>query len=327
MVMELKKRVFFYLRLSLSVGLVTFFVFSLDIGQSLASLPSFGWGYITLAVLVINLDRILMAYKWNILVQAKGLVLPFLEILGTYFIGIFWGSFLPVPLGGDVVRVHLISRHMKGSQHALSSVLLERILGALTSFLLGGVCAVVFLLVIRANNWIIVLALVFAYLCVLGVVALSFNIRLSRWLEKRFLLRKRGLQAKLAQVYHSYQEYRHNRGPVLRFLLFSLLEQCLPIVSAFFVSKALHLNIPFWGFVLFVPMILALSRIPVSLNGFGVYEVLNVYFFSFLGVGGGEAFLLGLLSHVMALVSILPGFFYFSFVRYPPRLSRAALIG
>ena len=138
--MELKKRVFFYLRLALSVGLVTFFVFSLDIGQSLASLPSFGWGYITLAVLVINLDRIWMAYKWNILVQAKGIVLPFLEILSTYFIGFFWGIFLPIPFGGDMVRVHLISRHMKSPQHALSSVLLERILGALTIFLLGGTC-------------------------------------------------------------------------------------------------------------------------------------------------------------------------------------------
>jgi len=315
--MGLKRRFFLYLRLAVSVGLVTFFVFSFDIGRSLSSIPSFGWGYITLVVLVVNLDRVLMAYKWNILVQAQGIALPFLEILSTYFISTFWGSFLPTSVGGDVVRIHRVSRHLKSPQHALSSVLLERILGALTSSLLGGVSAVVFLLVIKESNWKIVLALVFSCLFFLGVVALSFNIDLRQWLEQRFLLRKGGLRAKLVQVYHSYQEYRLNRGPMLRFLLLSLLEQCLPIVATFLVSEALHLNIPFWGFVLFIPMILALSRIPVSLDGFGVHEVLFVYFFSFLGVGGAEAFLLGLLSHIMAFVSILPGFFYFSFYSIP----------
>ena len=58
---------------------------------------------------------------------------------------------------------------------------------------------------------------------------------------------------------------------------------------------------------------MTLTKLPISLDGYGVREGLYVYLFALVGVSNSDAFVVGLVSHVIANLSLLPGFFYSSF--------------
>ena len=107
-----------------------------------------------------------------------------------------------------------------------------------------------------------------------------------------------------------------------RFLGWSFLEQFLPVLCDYSVCRAMGFDIPFWSFIIFIPVIVALARIPLSIGGFGVTEGLFVYFFAFVGVSGSEAFILGLAAHVLALLAVLPGFFYCAVSAHTPGPAR-----
>ena len=74
------------------------------------------------------LDRVLMAYKWNILLAARGVCIPTWHAIRLYVIGNLVGTVTPGGLGSDAYRVAaLSSRH--STEVILSSVFLERLLG------------------------------------------------------------------------------------------------------------------------------------------------------------------------------------------------------
>lgn len=314
----MKKKFFFCLRLVISLLLVAFFAYSADIRTLFRPIAPIGWVYLGLMFLLVNLDRILMSYKWNILLTAKGIILPFVEVVRGYYIGTFWGTFLPTTVGGDVVRAYRVAGQTNSKKDIVSSVVLERVLGIIASFLMGFSSVILFIMFVDASNWKIVASLIISFLVFLSLVLLSFNIHLIRWFDKRFLFHRQGMIGKLTQVYDSYHSYRQHHGAMLRFLLWSLLEHCSPIICTFLVSQALKLDIPWWSFFIFIPVIMALSKVPVSIDGFGVREGLYVFFFSFVGIPGSDAFLLGFVSHILGIVSVLPGFFYYSFFLTPP---------
>lgn len=312
----MKSTFFFLLRLAVSIILIAYFASSVDITRAFTSIQSLGWLYIALTALIVNLDRILMSYKWNILLRAKNIEVSFVEAIRSYYIGTFWGSFLPASVGGDVVRVYRITRQTNNIEDIASSVVLERVLGTATALLVAMLSMGLFVTLAHFGSWKMIVGLILSFFLFIALVALSFNTRLNHWFDQRLRVLNHDWTRKVSEFYRSYQAYRHHRGPMLRFSLWSLLEQCLPIICAFLVSQALNLRIPFWSFVIFIPLILALSRMPISLDGFGVREGLYVYFFSLVGVPTTEAFILGFLSHIIGTISIIPGFFFYSI--FPP---------
>jgi hypothetical protein len=323
----MKKRLFFCLRFAVSIVLIVLLLSSVDTDRFFRPITPSSWLYIGLTALVANLDRVLMSYKWDILLKAKGIVLPFTELLRSYYIGTFWGFFLPVSVGGDVVRACRISGTTNRVGEIVSSVVVERVLGIMPTFVMGILSGTVFAAYITPDSWEIAVSIGAAFFLFVGLVFLSFNRHLAEWLESRFVLGKHSLNKKLREVYQSYQAYQHHHGPIVRFLLWSLVEQCMPILCAFLMSNALSLNVPFWSFFIFIPLILLLLRIPVSLGGFGVNEGLYVYFFSFVGLSVSDAFLLGFLMHIVGLVSLLPVFFYYSFSLPSPATVQSDLPG
>jgi uncharacterized protein (TIRG00374 family) len=304
----------YYLQLTVSIGLVAYFLFSFDI-QHILRITAWGVVYIGVVALLANVDRVLMAYKWNILLKAKGISLPLAEAIRSYYIGTFWGMFLPSSLGGDVVRGYRVCRVTKRTDDIISSIILERIIGLISTLIIGILGVSLFVIIVSPSSWQLACAVMLTLLVCGTLVGLSFNTTLAQWIARHIHVRQHRWTEKIGMVLTSYQSYQHSRGALLRFCLWSLLEQCIPIICVFCVAKALELQVPLWSFIIFVPVIVALSKIPVSIDGFGVREGLFVYFFALVGVPGSEAFVLGLLSHVVGIAAVMPMFFYFSFHR------------
>lgn len=311
------------LRLLVSAALVAAFAVWIDLRSALRPIPRSGWPAIAIMFLVANLDRWVMSYKWRILLRAKAIDVPFAAILRGYYVGTFWGVFLPTSLGGDAVRAFGVAGRSDRARDVVSSIVLERVLGLVATFLVAIASLFALAALAGSSEWrVAALALVAPFAIVVGAVLLSFQGGFTARFARRLGLRREGIAGAIAELHDSYRAYRHHRGAIARFLLWSIAEQYVPVVCVLLVARALDWRLPAVAFAVLVPIIMALSKLPVSLDGFGVREGLYAYFFSFLGVPAADAFRLGLVSHVLAIASLLPMFFYCSFWLRPA--SRAA---
>ena len=117
----------------------------------------------------------------------------------------------------------------------------------------------------------------------------------------------------LSRFLTAYSAYRRHRGVLLAFLGLSVLEQLAPVGVAWMAARALGMDLSLLQAAAVVPVAILFARAPVSLSGFGVVEGLYVAFFSLVGLGSTQAFLLGLITNLAQLATALPGAWFYLF--------------
>jgi len=304
-----------WLRWLLSGGLLLLLLYTIDAHAAVAILRRSQPIYLLLAFVVALTDRVLMAYKWTLLLRAKGMKLPLMDSVGVYWVSTFLGLFLPATVGGDALRTYAVAKRGYRTADVISSILIERALGfiALFSFALAGIIANLSVfgegfIGSRRLFWLFVILLIVST----GAVVLSLNTGLLRRLNTTMAHRQRHAQlrkivGKLRELHESYVAYQRHRLTLMIFLGLSLVENLLPLIWTYLLALAFQLQVPSLYFFILVPIVLVLVRLPISLDGFGLQEGAFIYFLGLIGVARSEAFLLGIASHILALCSLLPG--------------------
>jgi len=291
------------LRLGVSLGLLALVFLWVDLG---ALLHRFGqtelWGLAAVLVLL-TLGRLLMAYKWWLLLHARALPVSLWGAIRAYYIASLAGLVLPMTVGADAVRV-LAAPRAAGRSELIASVVLERGLGAGSQAILA-VLALGLLArhagLIRDELWWAVGGTVLA---VVVLVPLSFVLAGwgSRWLDRE------GISGRvLGPLLAAYAAYRAHQPLLWGFFALTLLEGFFPVAIHFVAARGLGLELPFLLFLATVPIVFLVARLPVSLGGIGVVESAFVYLASRLGVLPADAFAVALLAEAALVVSLLPG--------------------
>ena len=306
-----KRIINFILQLAVSAVLIILLLRWINIPDMLSLLKNINLYYFLILLAVITFDRIFMAYKWHLLLKIKDNSISIFTVIRTYYIGTLIGFFLPATVGGDIVRVLKLQREKQKGSDVLSSVILERILGFIASAILAAITALVMISFLKLNVW--------RFLWIAGVVLflfsviilISFNKFIVYKIDKNEKLSKNFLLNKLKKLYQSYAEYKNHRSLLVLFLILSILEQLIPVVANYLACRALNLSIPFIYFLLVIPLVQLISKIPISFEGFGINEGLLVYFFALLGLSGTGAFTIGLLGHISIMIAALPGLYFY----------------
>jgi uncharacterized protein (TIRG00374 family) len=279
-----------------------------QLAQSLAGAEIF---FIGLILITANLDRILMAYKWNLLLRSRGIRLPLWEVIGAYYKASFWGSLFLPTIGVDAVRSFEVIRKTKRPEDTVSSVIVERALGLIATALVSLFGLYLFVEYIDPNGQGNLYRLLLFLSCIVLLFLLSFRLN---WVAARigqFPWLGNCLGEKFTGFLTSYHEFSRNRQVLLIFLFWSILEQFSPVIDTYLVSRALHMHIPWITFVMFMPVIMMVIRLPISFDGFGVREGLAVYLFGLAGVPQAQAFLLGFIPSIIARIAVAPLTLYF----------------
>lgn len=116
-----------------------------------------------------------------------------------------------------------------------------------------------------------------------------------------------GIWLHLAEGISSFTQYRYHISEILGFSGLTLARILLPILSTYLVALALGVNVPLVFLALLVPTALLLSRIPISIAGIGVHEGVYVVVLSMLAISKSEALQLGVATHALTIITILPG--------------------
>lgn len=311
----------FVVRVLLSVTLLAALLWMVDIRRTLELLRSASLASMVAILVVLTLDRLLMAFKWWLLLESAQLDIGLLTAIRAYYISSFAGLFLPMTVGADVVRTVTLREH--GSTAPLvATIALERGIGALAQGILCGVSlALIFGYGLQPDAGLGTgpLAIIVGAVLVVGAAGLPLSFRVADRVAD--LLRDRGgIASRLAEFSRSYADARHQRGVVWTFLALTLLEGLLPILVHWLAARGLGFDLPFLLFVATIPIVYLVGRLPISLGGIGVVEGSFVALAAMLGIGTEQAFSIAVLCQVGLVVVLLPGLAAFLWKR--PREAR-----
>lgn len=291
----------------ISGGLLVALLAHLDVDVARALLVRADPRWLTAVVAVQLLDRLLMTWKWWLLINARQRYLTFGAAFKIYYISSFQGFFIPLGVGPDIVRFLKLRRRPIPSETVVASLVIERLLGFVATILMA--CAAALLLLARIGNrlpdWVIPL-LAGTALLVAVVLALLFHpgirraARGSRWwlrLERRI---------PVSEYVRAVRDYRSELALLLRFGLWSMVEQLAFVLTVFFAARALAIPLGFLDCLAFVPISTLLERLPLSVLGLGVREGSFAFFLGLLGIGYSSAIVLALLEFFVFVLTMLP---------------------
>lgn len=290
------------LRGGASLVLLAFLLGRTDRSGLAKLLASLGPLLFSAGTLLYLLGQAVSSYRWQLLLNAEGIRVPYRSLLSFYFQGMFFNLFLPTLIGGDVVRGHQIYRFTGGKEASVASILVERLTGfaALLGIALLARCVVGSSLREPAITWLILGTVsVFSF----GTAA-ALHPRLKPLLER---LPWGGLRAKVLGIYEALQRYRKHRKALQQTLVLSLGFQATVIYSYFLVAKALRLAVPLGPFFLLVPLVIVIAMIPVSLGGLGIREGATLYLFGKIGMDPTSALAMSLGWFLLVTLASLPG--------------------
>jgi glycosyltransferase 2 family protein len=103
------------------------------------------------------------------------------------------------------------------------------------------------------------------------------------------------------------QRYAPERRVLAVVLAASIAVQVLRVLQAYCLGRSLGIPVPVAGYFAFVPIILLVMLLPISINGLGTSQVAFVGLFSRAGVAQGPAFALSVLFLALGIIGNLPG--------------------
>jgi glycosyltransferase 2 family protein len=264
------------------------------------------WPPLAIAVLLVFADRVLMAYRWVLLLCTvdRGDRPPLVEILRIFFVSTFVGTFLP-SVGGDAVRAYSIAQLRVRGGDAVASVFMDRMLGVASLLLM----ALAGLLLARdlARNWVILASLAAAGAICLVTLLLVFT-RGAAALAAAVLSRlPRGVQGAGHRLLEAIQRYAAHHRQLAAVLGGSVAVQALRIAQCYYIGQSLGIEAPLSTYFAFVPLILLVMLLPVTMSGLGTGQAAFLWFFARAGVAAPAAFALSVIFIALGVVGNLPG--------------------
>jgi len=213
--------------------------------------------------------------RWQLFLEMLKIRVPFWETTRLFFIGAFFNQFLPGTTGGDVVRVvFLMQDHPEHKAESFLSVAVDRLLAVLVLVIMGLGFAwgrdAWFAKSFAVGNlmkWFTIALIVMG----LGLVA-SFVLtgrHLVLRLPKKFPFRKHII--KLSSLWQLCLE---NRKQAILGTIYTVPMLFAYFAAFCFAAKAFATNVSFWDMTSLMPLVTAVSSLPISLNGMGFREAL-----------------------------------------------------
>ena len=290
-------------RVAASALLLTFVLWQVDLTDVLAAIVTTSLPLFVAASLFHVLGVVIRAIRWRLLLRAQGHEQSVADLSHAIMVGIFFNNLLPTSFGGDGYRALALARPCGSLATSSASVLADRILGVIALMVFAALALLIGVSTDLATAPIWITLTGVAVALALAFVMLRGDRR--AWLTR--FLPGRMLREKLDRFLEALAVYRDEPRVIAAGLLWSFVLQLEVIVQFYLFGLALGWSVPFIVYALFVPIILLLLMLPISIGGFGVREGLFAAFFSTVGVDAAHAVALSWLWYGSGLIQALYG--------------------
>jgi uncharacterized protein (TIRG00374 family) len=249
----------------------------------------------------------LATWRWQLLLEALGVVVPLRHLTASYLVATFFNNFLPSNIGGDIVRVRDGSRLTGSTTSSLTVVGIDRILG------LGALWMLAALAFVFASPELRGLAGARVVLLGLGLVFVALGTVFFRPGIARRLMALTRLNAvdwareRFEVVQAAVHSYRAQVGTVWLAFTASLALQALVVWYFLAIARALGIPLSVSAAFLMVPLCTLIQAVPISFNGWGLREGLFALYFSQVGLPRESALAFSLTGAGLIILLSLSG--------------------
>ncbi len=300
------------LKFIFSFSIVIYLLFKVvPIQEVLGALKDIHYFWLALSFSLHALGLIISAYRWQILIRAQGDDVPLGFLAKSYFVGNFFNLFLPTRFGGDVVRIWDGSRYSQSLLKSSAIVLVERFTGIIILFIFAFMASLFRLDMSRRLPiiWISLLVGVLGLFAAFLFLTPLVRILILKIPEKKALLK---IKAKALEFHKTVLVYREKRAPFMLALFWAFLLQVNVILHYWLAGKAFSLDIRLVDYFIFIPIILLILTIPVTISGLGLREVIFIEIFKSYGIASQIAFSFSLIVDFVftLIIGVVGGIIY-----------------
>lgn len=249
-------------------------------------------GWFSLAFLV-NCSVIFLAvWRWDLLLRAQDINARFYPLFWATCAGNFFNSFLLGLTGGDLARIYYATQLAPSKKVGAGvSVAVDRIVGMLGLMALAGLVVVCFgrqfwdNAETRRSMQIIAVSILAA---VIVVTLFLKQQTVGRWIGWDRWHHRLPLQKAVEHLRQINDAYHNNQRALANTVLISVFVHILSILAVYLIGRSLHVEAPLIAFYLVLPIINAVTAIPISPGGAGVRESMFILMFNAVGVHAND---------------------------------------
>ena len=291
---------------------VALMVHFIDWHATLAAFNDLEVTAVVLTAVLYLLDRFSMAYKWNILLRARGCWISHWAAFRIYLASGFVGYVIPASVGSDVFRAARLSLAGRSASKVSATIVLERVLGLLAILTLSSVGLVLVVLGGRGD----LLPLMSAVLAALFVGTVLTGMSMSRRLYQ--ILRRAtdrfagnwGATGKIVKMLHAlhleYVSLSQGIRPLLLFFVLSIVNQLIQALMFVPVLVSLGANVDLLELMAVLPLSKAFIQFMPVPAGIGVAEGAQVVALSLAHVAPSQALVVALVLRAIDLAMLFP---------------------
>lgn len=293
-------------RLLISGVLVYILVTRIDIAKLFASFKDIKLSLVFGAVGLIYLCNLILAYKWRVILRFFNITTGYLRLVKLYFIGSFFKYFLPGGFGSDLVRGYSMFKNKQKRTSVVSSLVIERITSFTAGLILAGaVWALLFFLIRSTVGGFELLTIALAFLVAIVLGYYFRNSLISFFLGRIFRIHR--LRKPAQETIEEILSLLKTRKKLIFLLTVSVVQYFLTASVYYLSGLALSIDVPFVYYLVFVPIVSVVIKLPLSLHGIGLREGMFVIFFGGVGLSPEKAVSISLLVFTIGVLSSLVG--------------------
>jgi glycosyltransferase 2 family protein len=291
---NLRKMIIKLMRIAISLGLIIWLFSRFDLSgvwHAFERLPVSLW---IAAFCILLIAQILSSLRWWIISKALQFQGAWSTYLGFYFVGMFFNLFLPTGIGGDIFKIHFLSRGISRKFAATLTILGDRFFGLASMVLIGavflgvqpGLLPTPFVTGMIVSGSAILLALAGMPLILRALKRIDFSIL-------------RAVPSSITQLLKPKTLF-----PILGL---SLCLQALGMGAVALMGRGMEIHVSLAFYFVALPIINIMAMVPITFNGIGVREGAFVYLFGLKGIEPELAMALGLLFFSIQVATGLIG--------------------
>lgn len=305
------------IKIAVSLGLIAYLLFiQIDNVGDIRRAVSQADPYLLFVAFSLNVIGYLMcSWRWQLLLRAQQFAAPLIELIRAYTIGIFFNSFLPGVMSGDLMRALDISDRVPSYTRSFLILFVERLTGMFGLLLLA-------IIAMPLIGWDVVsetgigwiLLAVAGILCALTAIFLSGQMRAvaSRMSRLRGLGWMKGIVEKINET---SMLFAARMRVIYGCIGISVIFQANVVLHYWLIGESLGIDLPLAVYFAIIPVSLFLMMIPASVNGIGIREQAFIFLFGQFGLAAELAVSLAWIAFAMVLLQAVVGGIVFALRR------------
>lgn len=244
----------------------------------------------------------LSTLRWQFILKSFNVTQPFHLLFCFLWISLFFNTFLPAGIAGEGVRAWFLKERRVNLSIALSSIILDRILGLFV------LINVILLNIPFMSKKVLIQFHAVAYLLYGLIVFFIVGLLIFKKLLLLKPLKEFQIFCTCYQIISTAQIILRSFKKIMWLSIIILFSWIIQMMICYLLALGLSIQVNNWfDFFRLLPLIFFIASIPISIGGWGIRESAMIVFLGYIGVSTTEALSLSVLYGSMMILSSLPG--------------------